>query len=132
MEAVKKHGIALKYASEELRNDKEVVMVAVKEDRRALKYLSEELRNDKEFILSCSENLDRESDTYLDKESDYEQIEKNSNGDGILVQDNNDISIEEQLVEEIKSKQGVLKNKKQELINIMEKLKLEIKNRHKE
>jgi hypothetical protein len=42
--------MALKYASDRLRNDKEVVFKAVKKDFLALEFASDELKNDKEFI----------------------------------------------------------------------------------
>jgi predicted methyltransferase len=50
IEAVKQNGVILFYASEELRNDKDVVIEAVKENGFALKYASEELQNDEELI----------------------------------------------------------------------------------
>ena len=56
LEAVKKNGRALKFASEELRNDKEVVLKAVENDRWALEFASERLRNDKEVVLTAVEN----------------------------------------------------------------------------
>jgi len=51
LEAVKKWGGALEYASKELRNDKEVVLEAVKNWIWAFTYASEALRNNKEFML---------------------------------------------------------------------------------
>ena len=42
--AVKQDGYALRFASDELRGDKEVVLAAVKQDGRAFEYASEELR----------------------------------------------------------------------------------------
>ena len=45
IEVVTKNGLALEYASKELRNDQDVVMAAVKQDGRALGYASKELRN---------------------------------------------------------------------------------------
>jgi hypothetical protein len=50
LEAVRKNGSALEYASKELRGDKEVVLEAVKQDGLALNYAREELRNDKEVF----------------------------------------------------------------------------------
>ena len=47
MAVVKKNGRALKYASEELKNDRDVVMVAVAENSNALNYASENLKDDK-------------------------------------------------------------------------------------
>jgi predicted RNA-binding protein (virulence factor B family) len=51
LKAVKQNGDSLQYASEELKNDKEVVLEAVKQYGRSLLYASEELKNDKEFVL---------------------------------------------------------------------------------
>ena len=49
--AISQYGEALYYASDELRNDKEIVMAAIKQDGEVLEYASNELRKDKEFIL---------------------------------------------------------------------------------
>jgi CxxC motif-containing protein len=46
---------AIEYASEELRNNKEIMLRVVKQDGRLLKYASDELKNDKEVV---SEALD--------------------------------------------------------------------------
>ena len=48
MEAVKQDGSALRYVSEELRADREVVMEAVKQNRWALQHASAELRGEME------------------------------------------------------------------------------------
>ena len=40
---------ALKYASDDLKNDKEVVLEAVRNNRWALQFASDELRNDPEL-----------------------------------------------------------------------------------
>jgi hypothetical protein len=59
LKAVKRDGYALKFASEELRNDKEVVIAAVGykgtflRHGRALKYASEELRNDIDVVRAA-------------------------------------------------------------------------------
>jgi hypothetical protein len=55
LEAVEREGAALRYASEELRNDWDVVLAAVKESGRALSYSSRELRNDREVVLAAVE-----------------------------------------------------------------------------
>ena len=44
LEAVKRYGFALKYASKELQADREVVLEAIKREGFALKYASKELR----------------------------------------------------------------------------------------
>ena len=58
LELVKKIGEALvrfaQFASERLRNDKDVVLKAVEKNGLALvRFASERLRNDKEFILKA-------------------------------------------------------------------------------
>ncbi|KIC74234.1 hypothetical protein DB41_IR00040 [Neochlamydia sp. TUME1] len=42
----KKKGLALQYASEELRNHEEIVLAAVQQDSRALRYASHKLQKD--------------------------------------------------------------------------------------
>ena len=49
--AVANDGNALKYASEELKNNKGIVLAAVKNNGFALLYASKELKNNKEFVL---------------------------------------------------------------------------------
>jgi hypothetical protein len=49
--AVTRQGLALRIASQQLQNDKEVVLAAVAETGAALKYASEALRNDKQVAL---------------------------------------------------------------------------------
>ena len=56
LEAVKNDGQALYYASEELRNDKEVVLQAVKTYGRALEFASNELKNDRQIVLESVKN----------------------------------------------------------------------------
>jgi hypothetical protein len=46
LEAVKQNGYALKYASEELRGDKELVLEAVKNNPLAFDFAGEELQKD--------------------------------------------------------------------------------------
>eukprot|EP00972_Heterocapsa_arctica_P068648 10144265-Heterocapsa_arctica.AAC.1 len=50
MEAVQLHGDALRFASEELKSDRKVVMEAVKQAGSALQDASEELKGDREFV----------------------------------------------------------------------------------
>ena len=56
--AVKNSGAQLKYASPELRADKEVVLAAVNNTGYALQFASPELRADKEVVLAAVENKD--------------------------------------------------------------------------
>ena len=51
--AVRKNGSALEYASEELKYDKDVVLATVIQNGLALIYASEELRNDKDVVLAA-------------------------------------------------------------------------------
>ena len=53
MEAVKKNGNALQYASAELQDDWEIVMVAVKQNGNALQYASAELKGDREIVMEA-------------------------------------------------------------------------------
>ena len=53
LEAVKQDGGALRFASEELRDDKKVVLEAVKQDGRALRFASEKLCNDKDIQIAA-------------------------------------------------------------------------------
>ena len=46
-------GPALRYASGELRNDREVVLAAVEQRGLALSFASEELKNDREVVLAA-------------------------------------------------------------------------------
>ena len=53
LQAVKKDGEALLYASSSLKADKEVVLAAVKNKGKALKYASPELQDDEEVVLAA-------------------------------------------------------------------------------
>ena len=53
LEAVKEDCDLLKYASEYLKNDKDVVLEAVKQNCSSLIYASDELRNDKDVVLEA-------------------------------------------------------------------------------
>ena len=66
-EAIKQNGYTIRYASEELKNDKEVVLEAVKQNGKALLYASKELRNDKEVVLEAVRQ-DGEALNYASKE----------------------------------------------------------------
>ena len=52
---MERSGAALQFASEKLRNDREVVLAAVKGDGMALQFASEELRADRSFLLEAVE-----------------------------------------------------------------------------
>ena len=53
MIAVKHCGYALRYASVELKDDRQVVMEALKKDGCALQYASERLRNTERVVLAA-------------------------------------------------------------------------------
>ena len=53
MAAVQQNGMALYFASERLRDDKDVVMAAVHQIGTALYFASDELRNDKDVVLKA-------------------------------------------------------------------------------
>eukprot|EP00971_Amphidinium_carterae_P270365 5364668-Amphidinium_carterae.1 len=53
LELVSHNGIALKFASEELRRDRQVVLAAVKSYGAALQFASDELRRDREIVLTA-------------------------------------------------------------------------------
>ena len=52
LEAVRNNGPSLKYASDTMKNNKEVVMAAALKNANALEYASDKIKNDKDFILS--------------------------------------------------------------------------------
>ncbi|MBF8263256.1 MAG: hypothetical protein HW387_921 [Parachlamydiales bacterium] len=49
--AVQQNGMALQYASEALKNNREIVLVAVQQNGRALQYASEALKDNREIVL---------------------------------------------------------------------------------
>lgn len=51
LEAVKKNGMSLKFASKELQNDQEIVIEAVKQNGLSLKYLPNYYKNNIEIVL---------------------------------------------------------------------------------
>ena len=53
MEAVKSNGYALAFASDRLKDNKEIVTEAVNNYGRALEYTSERLRNDKDIVVNA-------------------------------------------------------------------------------
>ena len=54
---LRRNGLALRYISKELKNDKNMVLLAVKSNGNALKYASEELQKDPEIINIAKKNL---------------------------------------------------------------------------
>lgn len=56
LQFVNKNGLSLKYASEKLRNDREVVSKSIERNGKSLKYASSCLQNDKEFLIKALSN----------------------------------------------------------------------------
>lgn len=56
MAAVKLYGVALKYATPKLRNNKAIVLVAVKNNGKALEFASTRLQKDREVVLASVSN----------------------------------------------------------------------------
>ena len=51
--AIGENGMVLQFASDELRNNKEVVLAAVEQDGRALQFASEDLKGDEDIVLAA-------------------------------------------------------------------------------
>jgi hypothetical protein len=58
LQRVAQNGFALRYASKQLKNNKEIVKIAVAQWGLALEYASEELRNDPEIVKIAESWLD--------------------------------------------------------------------------
>lgn len=56
LNAVRESGLTLKTLSEELRNDRDIVMAAISQNGYAVRYASDNLRNDKEIIETAIKN----------------------------------------------------------------------------
>ena len=55
--AIKKYGFVIEYASKNLRDNKEVMLAAVSTDGYSLRYASENLRENKEVVLAAVKNF---------------------------------------------------------------------------
>ena len=56
MAAVKQHGYALWFASEDIQKDRDIVLAAVKQNGSALEFSSLELRGDCDVVLEAAEH----------------------------------------------------------------------------
>lgn len=56
LEVIKKDGWNFKYASDRLKNDREVVLEAVKKEASVIFYVDKKLKNDKEIVLEACKN----------------------------------------------------------------------------
>jgi len=83
LECVKQDGMFLDFASDELRNNKEICLAAIKNNKAAFTFFSNELRDDKEFILECAKHngyiLEIMDDNYKD---DYDIVMAAVKNDG--------------------------------------------------
>ena len=83
--AVENNGFMLKYASDKLKDDKDIVLKAVNQNGLALIYASDRLKNDKEVVLKAIESntyaIEYASDELKkDKDIILKLIEKDGNG----------------------------------------------------
>jgi len=67
MAAVTQNGFTLQFASEDFREDKEVVMAAVAQDGGALGWVSDELKEDKQFMQNIINNLHTNINTVINE-----------------------------------------------------------------
>ena len=58
IQVLKLNGTYFKYANSELRNDKELVLIALKKSLRNISYIGEDLRNDPDFINTIINEFD--------------------------------------------------------------------------
>ena len=56
IEAIKRNGLALEFASDRLKDDKDIVIEAVKNNGFALEFASDRLKNDKEIVFNAVKN----------------------------------------------------------------------------
>ncbi len=87
MEVVRNNHLALEYASEKLRNNKEFALEAICRDLREWQYVSSKLKNDKEFVLSAvSQNWRALRHTSAELQNDKEVISSAVKQDGQALQ----------------------------------------------
>ena len=70
---------SLEYASNELKNNKEIVLEAVKQNGYSLQYASNELKNDKEIVYYANEK-----NKLAFKECSYDIQKKYDNSDNLI------------------------------------------------
>ena len=92
LDAIINHNFSLEYASNYLKNDREFILEIVKNDGFALKYASEYLQKDKEFILKViKKNINTlkytSDDLQKDKEFMLEAIKQNKLVSGYMSYD---------------------------------------------
>jgi len=82
-------GLALELASAELRGDKEIVFAAVRNCCWALKFASDELQNDKKFLIKCYRK-NNDIRKYNDFIEEFDKLEKQEY-DNVIIKKNIDI-----------------------------------------
>ena len=65
---VGENGGVLKFVSDELKNDREIVLKAVKKSFYALAFASEELKNDKEIVMETAKQYSVVLEESLEKD----------------------------------------------------------------
>lgn len=110
MTAVQQYGLALRFASEELRNNKNIVLAAVQQNGLALQFTSKEFQNNKEIVLAAlqstpdafeyaSPRLKQDQEVQKAAESDITQEPEKPDIDTVLgearkwCQEHNDVSV---------------------------------------
>jgi len=56
MAAVQKHGMSLRYASEDMKNNEKVVMAAVHNDGSSLRLASKDMKNNEKVVMAAVQN----------------------------------------------------------------------------
>lgn len=90
---IKKDVDYLEYVSEDLLNNKELIIEACKKNVNAIKYMTEELKNDVEFLIELCEYT-IEALYYLDEIGDFHELKKDTiknflQKDGMLINNRN-------------------------------------------
>jgi len=93
LDAVQRNSFILQYATEELRGDREVVLTAIQQYEGALKYASKELKEDKKFLIECyrkNNDIRKYNDFLKEFIEEFDKLE-NGHFDDTFIEDNVDI-----------------------------------------
>ena len=77
LKAIKINADSLQYASDEIKNDKEIILETIKLDINSLQYASNELKKDNEIVLEAYKKI---METFL-KEEIETRLQEIINGD---------------------------------------------------
>jgi hypothetical protein len=124
--AVCNNGEALQYASKEFRKDKEIVLAAVRSHSRALFLASEELKEDKQFLIECYRI---KKDTVFN--NFIKQFDKLENGIFYYSFIKKNVDILDLVENKEQLYEYLLKNKKYDIIYQNEDIALDIKDKNK-